>query len=72
MKVKKWIFIASCMLIIALAILRMIFPNEIGNIFYVALALSSALTYFLFFRPHEKVKNEPTEKLCSPKMKFVE
>jgi len=60
MKNKKWIFIASSFVVITLATLKMIFPNEIGNIFYVALALYSALTYFFFFR-------QPTEKVVQPK-----
>ena len=54
MKVKKWIFIASSIAFIICAILRIIFPKEIGNVFYVALALLSALIFYSHFYPQLK------------------
>jgi len=53
-KIKKWIFIVSSIMVIICAILRILFPNEVGNIFYVILALSSALIFFSYFYPHLK------------------
>jgi uncharacterized membrane protein len=51
---KKWIFIVSSIAVIICAVLKFFFPKEIGNIFYVVLALSGVLIFFSYFYPHLK------------------
>jgi len=57
-KFKKWIFMASCIIVIICAILTIFFSDKFKTMFYMVLALSSALTFFLLYYPHLKNKKQ--------------